>query len=84
MTAEMEFLLHGPKFVAGQEVVCINASGYCFLQEGKQYTIETFVPRESSPTFTWPAYVLVETQWGKVRCHASRFKACELAKQDNP
>lgn len=62
-----------PVFKAGDKVICTGSRGYCFTTN-KEYTVLSYEPVNPMPTFTWPAYVEVEDDYGqKVHCHASRF-----------
>lgn len=59
----------------GDLVVCRAARGYHFT-EGKTYEVVRYEPRVADLNFTWPAYVHVVDDYGKlVVCHASRFEA---------
>lgn len=68
-------------FEKGQQVICIWADGYHDLTTGKAYEVFDFIPPFTVPTFTWPAYVIVRSDFaGKfATCHASRFKALPTA-----
>jgi hypothetical protein len=58
---------------AGDKVVCRHVRGY-FFTEGKAYTVLKYEPRYPDGNYTWPAYVHVVDDLGKVVvCHASRF-----------
>lgn len=59
---------------AGDVLPCIGARGYNFTT-GKLYTIVQYEPPVPDLNYTWPAYVQVEDDTGKlVLCHASRFE----------
>ncbi len=59
---------------AGDIVVCRGSYGYHFTT-GKQYTVVRYEPPFPDETYTWPAYVLIEDDSGKVViCHAHRFE----------
>lgn len=53
--------------------MCRISSGYAFT-EGKHYTVEKYEPSVADLNFTWPAYLHVVDDNGKVAvCHAHRF-----------
>lgn len=57
----------------GDQVVCHASRGYAFT-EGKTYTVLKYEPSVPDTYFTWPAYLRVVDDTGKVAiCHASRF-----------
>lgn len=61
----------------GDTVVCRRAEGYAFT-EGKEYAVSKYEPRTPDGMFTWPAYLHVEDDNGRVVvCHANRFKLKE-------
>ncbi|UDL16929.1 hypothetical protein [Stenotrophomonas phage TS-10] len=58
----------------GDIVVCTGSRGY-HLTTGKRYRVLAYLPEEHSEHFTWPEYVNVTDDYGKVvGCHAHRFK----------
>lgn len=63
----------------GDRAVCVGSRGYDFTT-GKEYEIVQYDPpyRAEGDWFTWPAYVAVVDNSGKlVHCHAHRFKVEE-------
>ncbi len=61
----------------GDQVVCRRPEGYAFT-EGKTYTAAKYEPRTPDGHFTWPAYLHVEDDNGRMAaCHANRFKLKE-------
>lgn len=64
------------EFKKGDVVICTGSRGYSFTT-GKEYVIIGYEDKTSCPDtgFTWPAYVYVEDDYGKISyCHAHRFK----------
>jgi hypothetical protein len=60
-------------FTAGQRVKAVSDYAYQ-VTEGKEYTVVEFIPKQVTPTFTWPEYVTVISDNGKeVTGHAHRF-----------
>lgn len=58
----------------GDRVVCLYNNGY-LLTVGKEYVVLRYEPTCPDLNFTWPAYVYVEDDEGRmVVCHAQRFK----------
>lgn len=59
---------------AGDKVKCVGPLGYRFTTN-KVYEVIDYQPEQyDDDNFTWPAYVLVEDDYGKqVWCHAHRF-----------
>lgn len=64
-------------FKKGDIVICTGSRGYNFTA-GKEYVIIDYSPEcyeSNAGGFTWPAYVQVADDAGKVvTCHARRFK----------
>jgi len=57
------------------KVVCVNPHGYYSLTEGKEYEVVEFEPRIIHPHYTFPRYVSVIDDRGKVSTgHAYRFR----------
>lgn len=61
----------------GDTVICRDSGGYD-LTTGNAYVVIEYEPPYTDPTsrsgFTWPAYVVVLDDYGKmIHCHASRF-----------
>lgn len=57
----------------GDQITCRQPSGYC-LTEGKTYEVVEFEPPFPTDRFTWPAYVVVRDDSGKLaHMHAQRF-----------
>ena len=66
-------------FKKGEKIVCVNPHGYPRLTEGKTYKVEAYEAEcAGSAYFTWPAYVTVRDDGGKLSSgHATRFKKAE-------
>lgn len=63
-----------PIFKTGDKVKCLNATGY-LLTKGKVYEISEYEPKFRLGNFTFPPYVKVIGDNGKMlHCHATRFK----------
>lgn len=63
-------------FKRGDKVTCVWPTRYR-TTEGKIYTIKDYSARsrDDSGTFMWPAYVLIEDDYGNdIVLHADRFK----------
>jgi hypothetical protein len=57
----------------GDTVICRAARGYDFTT-GKAYTVTDYQEQAWTPGFTWPAYVQVRDDSGKLAwAHAHRF-----------
>lgn len=69
-----------PIFEVGQ--IVIARSSYPWrLTEGHLYTVVEYIPTEYSPHFTWPAYVAIVDDSGKLATfHAYRFR--ELTEEE--
>lgn len=68
-------MLNDPVFKPGDIVKCLNPGGYYMLREGELYEVAKYEPKAPTPTFTWPAYVHVKDNLGKMCiCHAHRFQ----------
>ena len=66
--------MRDPEFDVGDKFTPIYTSGY-FLTEGKVYDVVGFDPPYPDVNFTWPAYVEVIDDRGKLAvAHARRFK----------
>lgn len=68
-----------PIFQPGDKVVARATRGYA-LSEGRTYTVKDYAPRHDVREigFTWPAYVTVVDDWGRVvTAHAHRFQLAE-------
>ncbi len=62
---------------AGDTVFCKISRGYNFTY-GKAYTVLRYEPSVADPTYTWPAYLHVLDDSGRVAiCHAHRFTGDE-------
>lgn len=62
------------EFKKGDVVECVASRGYCFTT-GKEYIIIGYEPECHSAAYTWPPYVRVMDDSGKIAyCHAHRFK----------
>ena len=63
-----------PTFKVGDKVTPVYSSGH-HLTMGKVYVVVSYDPPFSEETFTWPAYVQIHDDRGKlVTAHARRFK----------
>ena len=63
-----------PVFSVGDKVSPIYTSGY-HLTEGKIYVVVSYDPPYPDENFTWPAYVQIHDDRGKLAtAHARRFK----------
>lgn len=66
------------EFKPGDTVRCVGPRGYMFTM-GKDYTVVKYEPKFAGLNFTWPAYVVVKDDYGKlVHCHAWRFEQVAL------
>jgi hypothetical protein len=67
----------GAVFKPGQRVVVL--CNYMSLTQGKVYTVKEYIPRSVHPTFTFPPYLTVWDDSGKlVTGHDHRFKPLEV------
>ena len=63
-----------PTFKVGDKVTPVYSSGY-HLTMGKVYKVVSYDPPFREEIFTWPAYVQIHDDLGKlVTAHARRFK----------
>ena len=63
-----------PTFKVGDKVTPVYSSDY-HLTMGKVYVVVTYDPPWSEENFTWPAYVQIHDDLGKLAtAHARRFK----------
>ena len=63
-----------PTFKVGDKVTPVYSSGY-HLTMGKVYVVVAYDPPFSEETYTWPAYVQIHDDSGRlVTAHARRFK----------
>ena len=63
-----------PVFKKGDKITPVYTSGY-HLTMGKVYKVVSYRPPFSEETFTWPAYVQIHDDSGRlVTAHARRFK----------
>ena len=68
-------MMHDPVFNQGDKVTPVYTSGY-FLTEGKVYEVVKSDPPFYDEGFTWPAYVEICDDRGKLAvAHARRFRA---------
>lgn len=73
----MSSIFDEPVFKKGDIAICVGSRGY-HLTTGKEYVIKAYDKADYMDNFTWPAYVVVEDDYGNgVYCHASRFKLKE-------
>lgn len=66
-------------FTPGQRVKALCSVGYV-ITEGKEYVVHEYTPRARSENghFTWPAYVTVTGDHGKLcTTHTQRFIAID-------
>lgn len=67
-------MMRDPTFNQGDKVTPVYTSGY-FLMEGKVYEVVKFEEPFPEDFFTWPAYVEIYDDRGKLAvAHARRFK----------
>lgn len=69
-------MLHEDEFEVGDLVMCIHTDGYQ-LTEGRTYEVLKYEPRffEEDVGFTWPAYVTITDDTGRIAvAHANRFR----------
>ena len=60
------------------KVICKNKSGYYNLTENKEYEVHELIPRLITLNFTFPRYISVIDDNGKVTTgHAYRFETIE-------
>ena len=71
------------------KLICKNNSSYYNLTENKEYELVELIPQHHTANFTFPRYVAVIDDNGKVtQCHAYRFQtlsgvSCEDYIKDN-
>ena len=64
-------------FADGQQVRAAMSHGWT-ITEGGLYTVVETIPRNVTPHFTFPEYVIVLDDAGKrCACHTYRFKALD-------
>ena len=67
-------MMRDPVFKRRDKVTPIYPSGYD-LTAGKVYEVVSYIPSFSADNFTWPAYVQIHDDRGKLAtAHARRFK----------
>ena len=67
-------MMNDPTFAVGDKVTPNYLSGY-HLTLGKVYKVVSYDPPFCEENFTWPAYVQIQDDRGKLAtAHARRFK----------